>query len=118
MFYGQPNQMPVRPGFDYPQQMMPHGAPRGPMPPRGPGGVPGYQMPAYPMPMQPGRQQGPGRQRRGPNQRGGMPQRNMSPQNRNSHFRYTSNARNQPPQVMDMSSKGHHLSSRCPQRLL
>jgi len=110
MFYGQPNQgMPVRPGFgQYPHQMMgPHGAgPRGPMPPRGPGGVPGgYQMPAYPMPMQQGRQPGGGRQRRGPNQGGRMqPQqpRGMggSPQNRQGHFTYTRNARNQPDGMM------------------
>jgi len=108
MFYGQPNQMPVRPGFgQYPHQMMPHGAPRGPMPPRGPGGVPGYQMPAYPMPMQPGRQPGNGRQRRGPNQNQRMqPGRNMSPQNRNGpgHFTYTRNARNNPPMEMQQGS--------------
>jgi hypothetical protein len=95
VLFGQPNQgMPVRPGFgQYPHQMMgPHGAgPRGPMPPRGPGGVPGgYQMPTYSMPMQPqGRRPGGGRQRRRPNQGGrmqpqlhGMPDQGGSPQNR------------------------------------
>merc|ERR1739848_711152 len=91
MFYAQPNaqQMP-RPGFVYPQQMMPRG-PRGPMPPPGRGVPPAYQMPAYAMPLQ--RQQQRPRRQNGPGGRGGGMQR-MTPQQRN--FRYTSNARNQP----------------------
>lgn len=99
MFYAQPNQMPpqARQGFMYPQQMMPRGVPRGPMPYGGRGGAPGYQMPpAYGMPMQ----QRPSRGRRqpGPGGRGGNNggRGNMSAQNRN--FKYTANARNhQPP---------------------
>lgn len=101
MFYAQPNQMQPqsRQGFVYPQQMMPRGVPRGPMPFGGRGGGPGYQMPpSYGMPMQ---QQRPARGRHGgrggPGGRGnGAPRGNMGQQN-NRNFKYTANARNQPP---------------------
>lgn len=93
MFYAQPNQiMPqARQGFVYPQQMMPRGVPRGPMPYGGRGGGPGYQLPAYGIPMQQ-RQQRRARQNI-PGGRGNV-QRGVSPQGRN--FKYTANARNQP----------------------
>ncbi|KAF0698256.1 Aste57867_11113 [Aphanomyces stellatus] len=104
MFYAQPNQMPpqARQGFVYPQQMMPRGGmPRGPMPyrqPGVPGGPAGYGMPQYGMPMQ-GQRQPRGRRPQGPpGQMAGPPGQANPNANRNrNNFKYTANARNQPP---------------------
>lgn len=98
MFYAQPNQMQPqsRQGFVYPQQMMPRG-PRGPMPyGGGRGGPGGYQMPpSYGMPMQQRPEQRGGR--RGPGGPGGRGNGAPRGQQNNRNFKYTANARNQPP---------------------
>ncbi|CAK4074031.1 unnamed protein product [Aphanomyces euteiches] len=104
MFYAQPNQMPpqARQGFVYPQQMMPRGGlPRGPIPyrqPGVPGGPAGYGMPQYGMPMQGQQRQPRGRRPQGPPQMAGPPGQANPNANRNrNNFKYTANARNQPP---------------------